>query len=320
LLLDFHNILSHNLRVAAEGLLMAHYEKLRQNTGASPVAPLYPVDPFDTKVGTHYGPDWVEEDLNGTDQWKFCTRTRIRRRTRTGIRTIRPPAFSFMHKLQMISCFGYPVEVGRLAFLKTFGSNIRPKKDNKLTNEIWNKYYKKVHLGKKATFTPIASELIKAGWSSVFFCRDKVNPVYNPDTDTPTPRNRADRKHHLERAQEAKKGIYTFSPYKLPVYDLMVDYNLKKSRPLSTEQNAKLKKQLDRIKQLEFAFLITADSKSAHCAMVIKDFVYEVHWWAAPSDYRVFDKSVKLKDWIWGSGLLIIPPGQWPKPEKKTPP
>jgi hypothetical protein len=303
LLVDCHNILAHNLQLAARGMLMAHDELIYSNAGLTIVTPGHrPPDatllygsgfrPLPDKTGTHYGSYWVRDGfVNHFGKKKYG----------------KPQSdFVYRHaeskKLQYLSCMEYPLQVGQIAFAKTFGAPAH-KRGGRPNNAMWRSY--RAGLPKTdASFVTIVKRLVDAGWISVYF---------NPDTKHPHSTDRRDQVFHKRTAKQARrKRLYQG----VRVHDRMIDFDINTSHPrtLQPAHRARLTEQQRQIKKVEFGFIITADARHGHCAMLIKGKVYEVHYDRGPDDCSVFDASRDFEDWAWGSGLFVVPRGQWPVP------
>jgi hypothetical protein len=289
-----HNILAHNLRVAAEGMLLAHDEMIYHRLKATVVVPghrpasslLISGGSFSDAVGTHYGTDWVKNVFvkKGSQQARFVYK------------------HAEKHRLQYMSCMEYPLQVGQIGFARTFGApkvvaGARP------VNAMWKRYRGSMPKS-NATFVPICRELVRAGWISVYF---------NPDTRNPGMEGKWDKRYHLTTARLACREPGTYKG--IPVHDRLVDYRLTSTptgrRVLTVAQSLRLSTQLTQLANVEFAFIITADAKSAHCAMLIWGKVHEVHYGQGPDESFLFDNGRKLEEWPWGSGLFVTPRGQW---------
>jgi hypothetical protein len=278
--LDCHNLLAHNLGVAASGMLMAHREVLFKDVSHAPPSGLIP-----QRAGTHFGTDWLKSLPGGVQHTVAYT-------------------FAEAKKLQFTSCMQYPLDVGEIGFAKTFGA---PRAGRRPRSAIWSA----LRRGQPSTFIPIAKRLVERGWVSVYF---------NPDTVNPHSADEITKKYHLDTARLAMREPGTYLG--IPVHDRFVDYKLSTPRSIAASRRNRLAEQRAYLARLTFAFIVTSGAQTkpgtlntpehlGHCAMLVGKQVHEVHYDRSPAEADLFDDGSELEEWNWGSGLLVIPRGQW---------
>jgi len=291
--LDCHNLLSHNCRVATEGIYLAHREMRRQRSARS----LPP-------VGTHWGSEHYRV-LGSAEQLKLV---------RTDAR---------QYQLAQISCVTYPLQVGWLGFAHTFAVP-RPRSPGKclpLERQEWLPSLRLMWKSKTGTLGPILQELIDQGWLAIYF---------NPDTAQSAFLDVASRPYHTRVAEiVATSGRYVGSGSSLRVHDTVTDYFLRNRRSAETPAD---KRKLRKLNHVSFGFLVTGAghirrvkgqdrliNDTSHCGLLVKGRVYEVHWDRSAADDVLFDNKPLAdltasppKLWGWGSGLVVVPRGEWP--------
>lgn len=178
--------------------------------------------------------------------------------------------------LRESSCIGWALD------------NLKPAYENAGLKNRWNDIEKKV-VSNGAKGTVLASELKKDGWNAIYF---------NPDTKKPEDGN----SEHSYSAHLIDKGK--------PYYGIKADDKITDYRPSS---ESKTKEDLSGLKKLEnvpFWFGIARGGK--HTFVGSGDKVSEFHWEGNPNDKKTIEEK-KLKNFEWLSGMIFVPPGQWPK-------
>jgi len=199
--------------------------------------------------------------------------------------------------------------VGEIGFARTFGAR-RAGAGARPSNRLWRRL-RRGRPDSKAVFSTIARRLVERGWVSVYFNPDTLRP----DTDDPITR-----RFHLRTARLAMKEPGTYQG--IPVHDRFVDYRLSQARALPADRWRRLAEQRLALSRLTFAFIVTAGAQTdpdpphdpehfGHCATLVGRKVLEAHYKRGPGDTKLFDDNHELEGWSWGSGLLVIPRGQW---------
>lgn len=131
--------------------------------------------------------------------------------------------------------------------------------------------------------TVLAKELERDGWTGVYF---------NPDTS-----DRSDGGEHSYTAALAGRGR--------PYYGLKVRDQITNYRAASANDTG-----LDKLKDTKFWFGLVRGGK--HTFVGHGDTLSELHWSANPDDKDVIEEK-KLKNFGWKSGIIMVPPGDWPQ-------
>ena len=157
----------------------------------------------------------------------------------------------------------------------------------------WRDIYKKVTAnGAKAT--DLARFLQADGWEGVYF---------NPDVKNPLASSSDDGREHVNTAHTAKKkGTY----YGLKVHHLVLNY-----RPTEVDGVGVAKETvgLEALREVPFFFGMARGGR--HAFVGTHGEISEVHWDAQPVSKKVMSE-IKLEDFEWLSGLLLVPPQTWP--------
>ena len=154
----------------------------------------------------------------------------------------------------------------------------------------WNEIKTKV-LRNGAKGTDLAKELKADGWTSVYF---------NPDAlDAGSGRSAPE--HEASARQVMRGGKY----YGVKVDDMIVDY-----RPSAGSKTIKDTTGIDELKKVPFFFGVARGGD--HTFVGYGDKVSEFHWDADPNSTNAVEVR-SLESFPWQSGLLMIPPGTWPR-------
>lgn len=151
----------------------------------------------------------------------------------------------------------------------------------------WNQIAKTVYQnGTKGT--DLAKELQKDGWSAVYFNPD---PAKNADGNS----------EHSYSAAMVKRGK--------PYYGVKVDDQVLNYRPAPGSSTQSDTAGLDKLADTRFWFGLARGGQ--HTFVGHGDTVNEFHWDRNPGDRDAIEER-KLADFPWLSGLIMVPPGDWP--------
>ncbi len=137
--------------------------------------------------------------------------------------------------------------------------------------------------------TDLAKELKKDGWQSIY---------WNPDAKNPSDGNA---EHSFSATQVARGNGY---------YGIAVDAQVTNYRPtdgLGTKQDLS---GIDKLKDVPFFFGLAKGG--VHTFVGRKGEVNEFHWAEMPNSARAIEQT-PLEKFGWNSGLIMVPPGTWPK-------
>lgn len=129
--------------------------------------------------------------------------------------------------------------------------------------------------------TTLAKELQKDGWESVYWNGDTSNTSHNGE--------------HSFSASQVRKGR--------PYYGVKVDHQV-----LNYERGDM--SGIDKLEDVPFFFGLARGG--THTFVGRDGNVNEFHWSHMPDSDTAIEET-PLKDWGWGSGLIMVPPGSWPK-------
>ncbi len=160
----------------------------------------------------------------------------------------------------------------------------------------------------KATGFAFCEPLIRAGWKVYVFAPDATN------IDTTSPTNASIHLNHINQAKKTGK-YYGGGAIGLPVTGFITNYHpttdpdvLKSATPTTQD--------LSGIQQLEeVPFYIGLAKGALHTFVGSYGKVNEFHWAYEVGDTE--DRAITedpLKDWGWSSGIILVPPGEWPAP------
>ncbi len=135
----------------------------------------------------------------------------------------------------------------------------------------------------------LAKELKKDGWQAIYWNPDAKHPVDgNPE-------------HSFSAVQVARGNGY---------YGVAVDAQVINYRPTDGQGTTRDTSGLDKLKQVPFFFGVAKGG--VHTFVGRQGEVNEFHWAEMPDSKRAIQQT-PLKDWGWNSGLIMVPPGTWPR-------
>lgn len=135
----------------------------------------------------------------------------------------------------------------------------------------------------------LAKELQKDGWQSVY---------WNPDAKHPDDGNP---EHTFSAAQVARGKGY---------YGLKVDAVVENYRPTDPAKTTQDLSGIDKLSKVPFFFGMAKGGM--HTFVGRSGSVNEFHWTELPDSKHAIQET-PLKDWGWNSGVIMVPPGTWPK-------
>jgi hypothetical protein len=93
-------------------------------------------------------------------------------------------------------------------------------------------------------------------------------------------------------------------------YGIAVDAQVINYRPTSGAGTTLDTSGLDKLKQVPFFFGLAKGG--VHTFVGRQGEVNEFHWAEMPDSKHAIQQT-PLKDWGWNSGLIMVPPGTWPR-------
>jgi hypothetical protein len=152
----------------------------------------------------------------------------------------------------------------------------------------WNEILRTV-AAKGSKGTDLAKELQKDGWESVY---------WNPDT-----KKSADgsAEHTYSAAIVNRNKTY---------YGIKVDHQLTNYRPATDSNTQADSSGIDKLKDIPFFFGLARGGM--HTFVGRDGNVNEFSWTSMPNSTSAI-KDVPLQDYAWLSGLIMVPPGTWPR-------
>lgn len=154
--------------------------------------------------------------------------------------------------------------------------------------ERWHEI-KSIVVAKGSKGMDLAKELKKDGWESVY---------WNPDAKHPDDSNP---EHSFSAAQVAHGKGY---------YGMAVDAQVTNYRPTNGQGTKQDMSGIDKLKEVPFFFGLAKGG--VHTFVGRKGEVNEFHWSEMPnSDHAI--QQTPLEKWGWNSGVIMVPPGTWPK-------
>lgn len=152
----------------------------------------------------------------------------------------------------------------------------------------WEEIFRTV-VSKGSKGTDLAKELKKDGWESVY---------WNPDAKNP-----ADglAEHSFSASQVAKGRGY---------YGIEVDHTVQNYRPTDGKGTALDPSGTEKLNKVPFFFGLAKGGM--HTFVGRAGNVNEFHWNEMPNGKGAIEER-PLKDFPWNSGLIMVPPGSWPK-------
>ncbi len=143
--------------------------------------------------------------------------------------------------------------------------------------------------------TTLAAELQKDGWSAVYFNPDVANVKNLPDTP--------DQRIHKDSVRVVLKD-------KTPYYGLRVKHTVLDYSPRRGSETTPDSSGLEKLEQVPFFF---GFARAGYHAFVGYDgIVSETHRTHGPESATLIEET-PLQRFPWDSGILMVPPGAWPK-------
>jgi murein DD-endopeptidase MepM/ murein hydrolase activator NlpD len=137
--------------------------------------------------------------------------------------------------------------------------------------------------------TDLAKELKKDGWEAVY---------WNPDAKHPDDSNP---EHSFSAVQVARGKGY---------YGVAVDHTVQNYRPTSGAGTSEDQSGTAKLNKVPFFFGLAKGGM--HTFVGREGKVNEFHWSEMPNSTKAIEER-PLKDFPWNSGLIMVPPGSWPK-------
>jgi LysM repeat protein len=135
----------------------------------------------------------------------------------------------------------------------------------------------------------LAKELKKDGWQAIY---------WNPDAAHP---DDANPEHSFSALQVSRGKGY---------YGVDVDAQVINYRPSAGQGTTLDTTGIEKLKQVPFFFGLAKGG--VHTFVGRQGEVNEFHWSEMPDSHHAMQQT-PLKDWGWNSGLIMVPPGTWPK-------
>jgi LysM repeat protein len=137
--------------------------------------------------------------------------------------------------------------------------------------------------------TDLAKELKKDGWQSIY---------WNPDAKHPDDGN----PEHSFSATQVQRG----NGY----YGIAVDAQVTNYRPTAGEGTKQDMSGIEKLREVPFFFGLAKGG--VHTFVGRKGEVNEFHWSEMPDSHHAIEQT-PLEKWGWNSGIIMVPPGTWPK-------
>ena len=137
--------------------------------------------------------------------------------------------------------------------------------------------------------TDLAKELKKDGWEAVY---------WNPDAKHPDDSNP---EHSFSATQVARGNGY---------YGIAVDHTVENYRPTSGQGTKEDQTGTAKLDKVPFFFGLAKGGM--HTFVGRQGKVNEFHWSEMPNSTNAIQER-QLKEFPWNSGLIMVPPGSWPK-------
>ncbi len=154
--------------------------------------------------------------------------------------------------------------------------------------ERWNEI-KRIVGSQGSKGTDLAKELQKDGWQAVY---------WNPDAKKPNDGNA----EHSFSAHQVSKGK--------PYYGIKIDATVQNYRPTDGGGTTQDLSGIDKLSKVPFFFGLAKGGM--HTFVGRNGNVNEFHWNHMPDSKTAIEEK-PLKDWGWNSGVIMVPPGTWPK-------
>ena len=154
--------------------------------------------------------------------------------------------------------------------------------------ERWNEIYSTVTRN-GAKGTDLAKELQKDGWEAVY---------WNPDAKHPDDNNA----EHSFSASQVARGK--------PYYGIKVQHQVTDYRPTEGEGTKQDMSGIAKLKKVPFFFGLAKGG--VHTFVGREGKVNEFHWSSMPDSKHAIEEN-PLQDFMWNSGVIMVPPGTWPQ-------
>lgn len=154
--------------------------------------------------------------------------------------------------------------------------------------ERWNEIMRTV-VAKGSKGIDLAKELKKDGWQSVYWNPD----AKNPDDGNP--------EHSFSAVQVGRGKGY---------YGVDIDAQVLNYRPTAGKNTRQDMSGIEKLREVPFFFGMAKGGM--HTFVGRKGEVNEFHWSEMPNSTRAIEQT-PLEKFGWNSGLIMVPPGTWPK-------
>lgn len=155
-------------------------------------------------------------------------------------------------------------------------------------SDRWNEI-QRIVVSKGSKGIDLAKELKKDGWESVY---------WNPDAKHPSDGNA---EHSFSAVQVNRGNGY---------YGVAIDAQVTNYRPTEGQGTKQDNSGIDKLKDVPFFFGLAKGG--VHTFVGRKGEVNEFHWAEMPNSNRSIEQT-PLEKFGWNSGLIMVPPGTWPK-------
>lgn len=135
----------------------------------------------------------------------------------------------------------------------------------------------------------LAKELKKDGWQSIY---------WNPDARHPDDNNP---EHSFSALQVSRGNGY---------YGMAIDAQVTNYRPTDGQGTKQDLSGIEKLKQVPFFFGLAKGG--VHTFVGRQGEVNEFHWAEMPDSQHAIQQT-PLEQWGWNSGVIMVPPGTWPK-------
>ncbi len=186
---------------------------------------------------------------------------------------VKPPSAS---SVKENSCIGWAMENVGAAYAAAGKS------------ERWSEIMRTV-VSKGSKGTDLARELKKDGWESIY---------WNPDAKHPSDGNA---EHSFSATQVARGKGY---------YGVDIDAQVTNYRPTDGQGTKQDMAGIERLREVPFFFGLAKGG--VHTFVGRKGEVNEFHWAEMPNSAHAIQQT-PLEQFGWNSGLIMVPPGTWPK-------
>lgn len=155
-------------------------------------------------------------------------------------------------------------------------------------SERWAEIQRSV-VSKGSKGMDLAKELKKDGWQAIY---------WNPDAKNPSDGNA---EHSFSALQVSRGKGY---------YGVDVDAQVTNYRPTEGKGTKQDMAGIEKLRDVPFFFGLAKGGM--HTFVGRKGEVNEFHWSEMPNSSRAIEQT-PLEKWGWNSGLIMVPPGTWPK-------